>query len=323
MKISEAGEFGLIERLIRIAGKAPGGEIWAGDDCAVVGGPGEEALVTTDLLVEKVHFDLQLTGPSDLGYKAMAANLSDIAAMGGTAWRAVAALALRPELDMAWVEDLFSGMAGCAGQFGCGIIGGDITRGDCLTIAVTALGRAGEAVVFRSGALPGDAVAVTGTLGASAAGYRLLRAGNRERSDLLDAHRRPVPRLPEAEALVPHRPTAMIDISDGLVADLGHICEASEVGVVVEASALPMVDLSGLGIDRGALQLALGGGEDYELCFTIASGRFEAASAAVTAATGTPVSRIGEIVEDTRGRVLLIEGDEEPLVAPGWDHLRV
>lgn len=324
MKASQLGEFGLIERLGKIAGEAPEGEVWAGDDTAVLRAPGGTILFTSDLLIEGVHFDLELTGAVDLGYKSIAVNVSDVAAMGGTPRRALVSMGLKPDIEVEWLEQLYEGMRQCCDEFGLAIAGGDLSRSECLLISVALIGNpAGRRVVERTGARAGDVIAVTGTLGASAAGYRLLRAGIADRPDLVKAHLRPVPRVKEAEVLRTHFPTAMIDLSDGFAADLGHICEASAVGVVVEGAALPLVDLKGLGIDRGALQLGLGGGEDYELCFTIPGERFEAAALAVTEATGTVVTKVGEVVEAGRGKILLIEGDEEPLEAPGWDHLRV
>jgi thiamine-monophosphate kinase len=139
----------------------------------------------------------------------------------------------------------------------------------------------------------------------------------------LKAHLRPTPRVKEVQALRRHLPTAMIDVSDGFCADLGHICAASGVGVLIQESDLPVVDLKGEELDDSPLQLALGGGEDYELCFTIPEDRCEAAIATVTEATGTRVTKVGEVVDASRGRVLLIESAEHPLEAPGWDHLRV
>jgi CheY-like chemotaxis protein len=138
-----------------------------------------------------------------------------------------------------------------------------------------------------------------------------MRQENRDRLDLLKAHLRPTPRVREAEVLRKHLPTAMIDISDGFSADLGHICDASEVGVVVEGGDLPLVDLNGVDVGETPLQLALSGGEDYELCFTIPEERCEAAMSAVSEATGTPVTKVGEIVEPSRGRVLLVEDNPD------------
>lgn len=324
MDISELGEFGLIDRLRAILGQAPDGEEWTGDDTAVLRAPAGTILFTSDMLVEGVHFDLELTGPADLGYKSIAVNMSDVAAMSGTPRRAVVSLGLRAGLQVEWVEDLYRGMKQCCDEFEAAVAGGDLSRSDCLVISVALLGNpAGRRVTLRRGARPGDAVCVTGTLGKSAAGYRLLRAGIKEGEDLKLAHLRPTPRVREAEVLRRHLPTAMIDVSDGFAADLGHLCESSRVGVVVSAADMPLPDLSKLGLDKTALDLALAGGEDYELCFTIPQDRFDKAASEVEKVTGTPVTRVGEIVDQARGRILLIEGDEHPLEVPGWDHLRV
>lgn len=305
-------------------GAPPEGEVWVGDDAAVLRAPGGTILFTSDLLIEGIHFDLEITGARDLGYKAIAVNASDVAAMGGTPKRALVAMGLKPRMQVEWIEDVYAGMRECSEQFDMAVVGGDLSRSDCLVLSVSLLGNpAGRLVIERRGARVGDVVAVTGTLGAAAAGLRLLRAGLRDRKDLVQAQLRPVPRVREAEVLRRHLPTSMIDVSDGFAADLGHICDASSVGVVVESSALPLPDVAGLGLDRHILQLGLSGGEDYELCFTIPPERYEAAAAAVSGATGTAVTRVGEVVEPQRGRILLVEGDEEPLLVPGWDHFRV
>lgn len=324
MDISEIGELGLIRRLGELVGPPADGEVWVGDDAAVLRAPGGTLLFTSDLLLEGIHFDLEITGPRDLGYKAIAVNASDVAAMGGTPRRALVAMGLKPRMEVEWIEEVYAGMQECCDEFNMAVVGGDLSRSDCLVISVALLGNpAGRLVTLRKGARPGDVVAVTGTLGASAAGLRLLRAGVRDRPDLIQAHQRPMARVREAEVLRRHLPSSMIDISDGFATDLGHICAASAVGVVIQSSALPLPDLAGLGLDRHVLQLGLSGGEDYELCFTIPAERYGAAAAAVTEATGTKVTRVGEVVEPDRGRVLLVEGDEEPLLAPGWDHFRV
>ncbi|MDQ4149204.1 MAG: thiamine-phosphate kinase [Actinomycetota bacterium] len=322
--LSEIGEFGLIDRLRTLVGEPAEGEVWIGDDAAVLRAPAGTILFTTDLLIEKVHFDLTLTGPEDLGYKAIAVNASDVAAMGGVPRRAVVGLGLRRGLELEWVESLYAGMRSCCEELDMAVVGGDLSRSEVLVISVSLIGNpAGRLVVPRSGARVGDIVCVTGTLGAGAAGLALLRMGNESRPDLVEAHLRPKARVREAEVLRRHLPTAMIDISDGFAVDLGHICEDSGVGVVVNAGALPLADLSGLELSRSALQLALSGGEDYELCFTIPEQRCEAAISAVIEATGTPVTKVGEVVDAKRGRVLLLDTDERPLEAPGWDHLRV
>lgn len=324
MEVSRIGEFGLIQRLRSIVGEPAEGEVWVGDDAAVLRAPAGTILFTTDLLLEGVHFDTALTGPQDLGYKAIAVNASDVAAMGGVPRRATVGLGVSPGTELEWIEALYAGMQECCLELDMAVVGGDLSRSEALIISVALLGNpAGRLFIQRGGARVGDVVCVTGTLGASAAGLLLLRQDRKGRPDLLRAHLRPTARVQEVQALRRHLPTAMIDVSDGFCADLGHICEASDVGVVIQAGSLPVADLEGSGLDQSALQLALAGGEDYELCFTIPADRCEAAIPAVVSATGTPVTKVGEVVEASRGRVLLLESGEKPLEAPGWDHLRV
>ncbi len=324
MELSQVGEFGLIQRLRSIVGEPGDGEVWIGDDAAVLRAPSGTILFTTDLLVEGVHFDTGFTGPEDLGYKSIAVNVSDVAAMGGVPRRAVVGLGVVPGLEVEWIENLYLGMQQCCQEFDMAVVGGDLTRSDQIIISVALLGNpAGRLFIERGNARVGDAVCVTGTLGESAAGLRLMRQGNRERLDLLKAHLRPTARVKEVQALRRHLPSAMVDVSDGFCADLGHICAASSVGVLIQESDLPVVELEGVELEESPLQLALAGGEDYELCYTIPEDRCEAAMAAVTQATGTRVTKVGEVVEQSRGRVLLIESAEHPLEMPGWDHLRV
>lgn len=320
MKLSDVGEFGLIEKLKDILGEAPDGEVWAGDDAAVLRAPAGTILFTTDLMIEGVAFDLELTGPEDLGYKSLAVNISDIAAMGGVPRRAVVGLGLRPGIDSEWIERLYRGMRECAEEFGAAVAGGDISRSDCLLISVALLGNpAGRRVIERRGARPGDLICVTGVLGASAAGYRMLRSGNRERPDLLQAHLRPVPRVKETEILRTFLPSSMIDVSDGLAADLGHLCEASNVSAEIDLDALPIADAPGL--DRSPIDLALEGGEDYELLFTMVPERFEEASLGVVERTGTPVTRIGRILPIGEGPQIRT-ADGTRVEVRGWDHLK-
>lgn len=314
-------EFALIERLREVVGEPGEGEVWVGDDAAVLRAPAGTILFTADMLVEGVHFDLSLTGAPDLGYKSLAVNISDIAAMGGTPRRALVSLGLKRGLDTDWVVELYRGMRECADEFGMAVVGGDISRSDCLTISVALLGNpAGRLTIGRDGARDGHTIGVTGTLGASAAGYRLLRSGNRERPDLVAAHNRPVPRSKEVQVLRRFLPSAMIDVSDGFAADLGHICEASGVGAEIDPSALPLADLEGLGLDRDPLELALQGGEDYELCFTIDSTRFADAATAVEEQTGTKVTAVGTIIAE-EGTFLRVDGGRDRLEPRGWDHL--
>lgn len=324
MKVSDVGEFGLIDRLRKIVGEPGEGETWVGDDAAVLRAPAGTILFTSDLMIEGVHFDLELTGPEDLGYKSIAVNVSDVAAMGGTPRRALVSLGLKPQMEVEWIEDLYRGMRECADEFGMAIAGGDISRSDCLLVSVALIGNpAGRLVIERKGARIGDALCVTGTLGESAAGYRLLRAGIRERDDLRRRHLRPTARVKEVEVLRRQLPTAMIDVSDGFAQDLLHLCNQSKVGALVRAGDLPVVDLSDLELDRAPLDLALHGGEDYELIFTIPSDRVDEAIARVEEKTGTRVTIVGEIIDPERGVVIEKDGEESKMEARGWDHLRI
>lgn len=323
MKVSEVGEFGLIERLRALVGEPGQGETWVGDDSAVLRAPAGTILFTTDLMVEGIHFDLELMGPRDLGYKSIAVNISDVAAMGGVPRRALVAMGIRPAMEVAWLEELYLGMRECSDEFDMAIAGGDISRSDCLVISVALIGNpAGRRVIERKGARSGDLICVTGTLGASAAGYRLLRAGSREHDGLRQAHLRPKARVREVEILRRHLPTAMIDVSDGFAADLGHLLDASERGARVDAAKLPVIG-SDVEIDRDPLELALHGGEDYELCFTIPPDRAQRGADEVKEATGTEVSIVGEVVEREQGVILIRDGVEERLEPKGWDHLRI
>jgi thiamine-monophosphate kinase len=325
MSLSELGEFGLIDRLRALTGEPPEGELWIGDDTAVLRAPGGTLLFTADLLVEGVHFDLAWTAPEDLGWKAIAVNASDVAAMGGTPRRALVSLGVRPGTEPGFLEALYRGMRACCDRFGLAVAGGDVSRASELVVSVAMLGNpAGRRVFERRGAAPGDTVCVTGTLGAAAAGLALLRAGRPARPDLAAAHCRPVPRVREAEVLRRHLPSAMIDVSDGLASDLGHLCAASGVGAQIGAERLPAVDLTGAGLDADPLALALTGGEDYELCFTIPPDRAARAAAAVEAETGTPVHLVGEVTDRAGELALTRAGQPEPLPLPpgGWDHFR-
>ena len=323
MDLSELGEFGLIERFRNLLGEPPEGEVWIGDDAAVLRAPGGTIFFTADLLVQDVHFDLAWTSPQDLGWKAIAVNCSDVAAMGGTPRRALVSLCVPPSVDSAILEGLYAGMRECCDRFGLAVAGGDISRAPLLVLSVALLGNpAGRRVIERRGARPGDAVCVTGRLGASAAGLALLRAGLAPRADLAMAHLRPTPRVREAEVLRGYLPSAMIDVSDGFAADLSHLCAASGVGAQVDAAALPLADLAGLPLDLDPLDLALHGGEDYELCFTIDPTRAQAAGVAVRERTGTAVSVVGAVTGPGSGVQLVGGGGAAPLVPSGWDHLR-
>ncbi|HSA22081.1 MAG TPA: thiamine-phosphate kinase [Myxococcota bacterium] len=248
--LSSLGEFGLVALFERAAqARHPATRVGIGDDCAVLDLGGlERVLLTTDLLLERVHFEAAWLSAEDLGHKSMAVNLSDVAAMGGEAVAALLALGLPPGLEVAWVEGLRDGLVGCARAYGLELVGGDtVSAPGGAVVCLTVLGRApADEVVLRSGGQPGDRVLATGPLGDSAAGLHLLRGGGaglapEDRAALLLAHRRPEPQLALGRELARRRLAhAMIDVSDGLVQDLGHICERSGLGAELDADGLPL-----------------------------------------------------------------------------------
>jgi thiamine-monophosphate kinase len=263
-----SGEFAFLERLRhRLGDRAHAGEVFVGDDAAVLLPAEGRLLVATDTVVEGVHFDRSIGSLRDAGWKAVAVNVSDIAAMGGRARHAVAALSAPPGTDL---DELFEGMLEAAASYGVELVGGDLSGGDQIVLAVTVLGDCDVAgPVLRSGARASDEIWVTGSLGASAAGLRALQAGDTGAlaaplaSALAAAYQRPIARPAEGEAAALAGATAMIDVSDGLSADLAHLARASEVGI----------RLHDVPVAAGATEAdALGGGEDYELVFTAPAG---------------------------------------------------
>lgn len=279
------------------------GETWMGDDTAVLDPPRGRMLFTVDAVVAGVHVDLRLASPADAGYKAMVASLSDIAAMGGRPCHAVAAVAGPPDTDLV---GLARGMKEAAVGFGCPLVGGNLSQAGVLsvTIAVTGEVAEGPPPVPRSGSRPGDALCVTGALGASAAGLRLLRTGASGPAALVDAHRRPRPHLAEGETARLAGAHAMIDVSDGLAADLGRLADASGVGFNLDH--LPVAD--GATDDE-----ALGGGEDYVLVVAVADP--DALAAAFSARGLEPPLQLGRCVADPAERTLHGE-----TIVGGWEH---
>jgi len=278
-----------------------------GDDTALVRNAEATTLVTTDLLVEGTHFDLATATLADAGWKVMARNISDIAAMGGRSTVAVMSAALPRGFTDEQARELVRGALDCAREFGVRLVGGDIsgTRGP-LVLNVTLLGDlTGRPPVLRSGARPGDALLVTGSLGGS----------------ILGKHLRFRPRQPEALVLNQrYSPHAMIDVSDGLAIDLHHILDESGVGARLDAAAIPISeDARRLAMTSGRppLDHALGDGEDFELLFTLAEA--DAARLLRDRPFETPVTRIGAIAP--AGAVLVLpDGTERPLGRHGWEH---
>lgn len=300
-----------------------------GDDAALLAVPaGQMLAVSTDTLVAGVHFP-QGTSAFDVGWKSLAVNLSDLAAMGATPAWATLALTL-PQAGPLWVSDFADGFAALAREFKLALVGGDTTQGP-LSITVTVHGFVPDhAALLRSGARVGDAVFVTGTLGDAAAGLRCLaRDGHAERGPLLASSadgtalverlNRPTPRVAQGLELR-SRASACIDISDGLVADLGHVCAASGVGAQIEVESLPASSaLLGLCAARTRWALQLGGGDDYELCFTAADAQADELLGDL-ARSGCGATRVGRIVAGSGVHVRDAEGN--PVVVPkgGWEH---
>ncbi len=275
--VSDLGEFGLIAALAARLPQAPGTLIGIGDDAAVLAAPDGRVVASTDLLVEDRHFRRDWSSAREIGGKAAAQNLADIAAMGAVPTALLVGLAAPGDLPVAWAEDMAAGLAEECSRVGATVAGGDLSGAPLIVLAVTALGDlAGRAPVTRSGARAGDLVAGAGVLGPSAAGQALLRAGRTEPAGLVAAHRWPRPDYaagPEAAGL---GATSMIDVSDGLVQDLGHLAEQSGVRVDVAAARLPVSNTLRAASDalggQDPLDWILAGGEDHGLVATFPPG---------------------------------------------------
>jgi thiamine-monophosphate kinase len=329
MRVSETGEFGLIEILKRLVeeNRNPEQPAWKnltagiGDDAAAWNNSGETTLITTDCLVQDVHFRLGQVEWNSLGWKALAVNLSDIAAMGGKAEYAVVTLGIPGDIMVEDIVGLYKGMLELGNQFGVVIAGGDITSSKTLFISMTVTGSAGKQILKRSAARPGDLVAITGYTGAAAAGFRLISgetAPSPGDAPLRQAFLRPFPRLAEGAAILNAGGRCAIDISDGLLADLGHICRASNVAARINIELAPVHPAARKAFPEEALDMALGGGEDYELLFTAGADVIEE----VKNKTGVPVTVIGEITSGTGGTVQTMHIDGRPFTPgkTGWDH---
>jgi len=309
MRLRDLGEFELIDRIRRLAAPVQGRHVLLGigDDAALLRPRrGEDLVVTSDALVEGTHFRWDAETPRMLGRRALAANLSDLAAMGSRPMGFTFALAAPPSLEVRRVTGIVRGMLDLAASFACPLVGGNVTRARETSITITALGgvRPGR-VLTRSGARLGDRILVTGKLGLSA----LERARGRVR-------RTPSPRVAEGRALARLASvTACIDVSDGLLADLAHLLEASAVGGEIDARRVPTprgFSAACRRLKRDPLQLALGGGEDYELLFTMSGNA--PSSAALERRLGTPVTVVGRITK----RGLQVRGASAK--PRGWRH---
>jgi thiamine-monophosphate kinase len=313
MTVARTGEFGLIARVTARLAEGSATLLGPGDDAAVVAAPDGRVVASTDVLVEGRHFRRDWSSARDVGHRAAAANLADIAAMGAVPTALLIALCAPVNLDVTWAEQLADGLGAEAATVGASVVGGDMSASPTLTIAVTALGDLeGRAPVVRSGARPGDVVAVNGRLGYAAAGYTVLSRGFRTPKLLVEAFRRPTVPYPAGPQAAGLGATAMIDVSDGLLSDLGHVATASGVAIDVrrETMAVPatMQDAAtALGIDP--YHWILAGGDDHALVATFPAGT----------EVPEPWVVIGAVADGTG---VTVDGQPYKGGPTGWDHFR-
>jgi len=321
--IKDIGEFGLIERISRMLPTSSAVINGIGDDCAVVRFFDHIMIVSCDLFIDGVHFDKGYSSYRDIGWKAAAASMSDIAAMGGQPMFALVALSCPADLDVADIQNLYQGMSSALSRFGAVIIGGDTTNSNAgISIDVTVIGQtiAGQ-YLTRRGARPGDALAITGPLGLSSGGLHACINAN-DAESLRQAHLRPRPRIPEGQWLASQPFThAMIDISDGLAQDAGHVAERSTLGVNIKSSLLKSrPDLESYCEDQSLnpLELMLNGGEDYELAFAIDGKCVDKAIGNFAKEFRSDITVVGEFTCDFDG----VRVDGEEISSKGFDHFR-
>lgn len=332
MRVSDIGEFGLIELVQKWtnAGNATANVIGSpelsvsvdnGDDAAAITfsrAPVTE-LYTTDTMVDGIHFTATTTPWRDLGWKAIASNISDVAAMGGEPAVALITLGLPPDALVADIEQLYSGMLQICGEYGATIIGGDMVRSPVAFITVALTGIAAGDPMIRAAASPGHLVAVSGTVGGSAGGLRQLLSDSATKdSELIAQHRRPFPHVAAGKALVAAGVGCAMDVSDGLADDLGKLCKASGVSARIFADSVPVLPTLKNSFPDHWLDLALYGGEDYVLLFTAPPDIMDGAIVALP--DGAAV--IGEIVDGEPGKVTILDstGNAIDRAGAGWDH---
>lgn len=312
----------------QLAGSNPNVPLAIGDDAAVLTPRrGYQTVLTTDGLIEGIHFDLRYTPLSDLGWKALAVNLSDVAAMCADPVCAVISLALPCSWDNDKIEQLYEGLKACSDTYHCPIVGGDITRSPGpVMLTLTVLGEVlKDQYIRRSGAEAGDLVCVSGDLGGALAGFRTLHHNpeHAARTEAVEKFLRPHPRLELARTISSRLSVhAAIDISDGLASEIHHICRESNVGAVIEAELIPVhpeaAELSAQ-TAQDMTRLALSSGEEYELLFTIPPQDGQHLHALQLQ---VPVHVIGRIREPALGVILSRNGHQESLTETGWDHFR-
>jgi thiamine-monophosphate kinase len=321
--LRDIGEFGLIDRLERILPTSPLVVEGIGDDCAVVRFGDKQLLVTTDLFIENVHFRREWATAADIGWKAAAASLSDIAAMGGAPLFCLTSLACSADTPSAMIEEIYQGMSSALSRFGAVIVGGDtacVETGIALDVVI--IGETvGNRCLRRHGAETGDRVVVTGNCGTSGAGLHALQNG-RDAPELVQAHLRPVPRISEGQWLC-RRPGvhAMIDVSDGLLQDLGHIASFSYLGINVTSESVPVPSALSRYCSMNDCKpeaFILNGGEDYELAFTVAASEADAVLDAFHHEFRLETTSIGFVTDKWLG----VRVDAEPIDTSGYDHFK-
>lgn len=330
--VKDIGEAGVIERAQEAHSKKlpPFVKKGIGDDCAVLRTTRDASLlVTTDTLFEGVHFTARTLSAEDLGWKSLAVNISDIAAMGGTPMAAFLSIAIHQDTKVVFVESFLAGFNALAQETGVVLAGGDTVESPSATVVtVTLVGNCPKGqVVYRSGAQAGDDIYVTGPLGNAGAGLFLLLgeapSGHSGYESLIEAHQRPKPRLHVGRALGEKRlANAMIDISDGIAKDLGHICHESLAGALLQSRDIPMSgELLKLAAQKNKdpMDWALNSGEDYELLFTASAKNRNAVAAVTTAILGIPADRIGTITK-RRGIKIQTPAGERNLPLVGYSH---
>jgi thiamine-monophosphate kinase len=333
--LEDLGERALIERVRRRVAAAGGAPpvIGIGDDAALVAPVSPRGmLVTVDAALEGIHFRQDFSTPREVGWKAAAGALSDIAAMGGVARHLFLTLGAPPRTRVETIDALLDGLLDLAGRHGVSLAGGDtIASPERILLALTAVGEpAGERAITRAGARPGDALLVTGTLGASLAGLTLLREAPAlaipKFAAALARHRTPEPRLAEGALLATaFHPTAMIDVSDGLATDVGHLAAESAVGFRVDLASLPIDDGAravAAALGRDPIEFALASGEEYELLFTAPRDEADAIREALARAACAPATIIGEATAERAVRARAPSGRERELHPTGFEHFR-
>jgi len=310
--VASLGEFPLIHNMTKNLQTDDSVIHGVGDDCAVLEYTLQKYLLfSTDMVIEDVHFNRSEMNPKYIGYKALARNISDIAAMGGEPTYAVVSIGLPGELPLDFVKGIYDGLKGCASRFGVLIIGGDTSRSEKIVISIAILGEVDKSkLVLRKGAKVGDAVFVTGKLGGS----------------IMKKHYSFKPRIAEASFLTHHcKIHAMIDVSDGLLQDLNHILVASDMGCILEATDIPISPdaFKRAGHDsRKALQAALTDGEDFELLFTVASSKAAHLADKWKRELWTPLTQIGHITKTKKVILRDADGKEIEIVASGFNHFQ-